>query len=227
MTSERSSEPRDDHVHETREAVARILDQWAMDFNGYNGLARSRRIDALDKADAILALLSPLQGGVVVPVEPTEAILRAMAVASAGGDAGEIAAFFVGDERSETVAVLTDIYRAMLSARPQPLQGVEGLGAIPEPARLDPQAATPTPHSDGVPRDAQGRDAYQIIALANRDALRRRRGAPDRSREPRQGPPEDMAVSRVLLAERPDFDPKEADRLAVKIVDVLFAEAEK
>lgn len=42
-------------------------------------------------------------------------------------------------------------------------------------------------------------------------------------REPLLGPPEDTAVSHVLLAERPDIDPREADRLAVLIVDALKA----
>ena len=45
--------------------------------------------------------------------------------------------------------------------------------------------------------------------------------AKDRSREPLLGPPSDMIVSRVLLAERTDIDPKEADRLAVLINDAL------
>ncbi len=45
----------------------------------------------------------------------------------------------------------------------------------------------------------------------------------DRSREPLLGPSADMAVSRVLLTERGDIDPTEADRLAVLINDALAA----
>jgi hypothetical protein len=65
--------------------------------------------------------------------------------------------------------------------------------------------------------------AHEVIAEANLHAMRLRAGVKDRSREPLLGPPDDMAVSRVLLAERPDFDPKEADRLAVKITDAIRA----
>lgn len=84
-------------------------------------------------------------------------------------------------------------------------------------------STTSTAEQVDAPRDEQGRDAYQIIADCNREAMMRRAGARDRSRDPLFGPPNDMAVSRVLLAERPDFDPEEADRLAVKINDALSA----
>jgi len=47
----------------------------------------------------------------------------------------------------------------------------------------------------------------------------------DRSRDPLLGPPEDMAVSRVLLAELADMSPTHADQLAVKINDALKAVA--
>lgn len=43
----------------------------------------------------------------------------------------------------------------------------------------------------------------------------------DRSRDPLLGPPADTIVSRVLLTERPDIDPREADRLSVLINDAL------
>jgi hypothetical protein len=100
--------------------------------------------------------------------------------------------------------------RLVLSAlkaaeRPQPVPGDgEGVKAADEPS------------GDGL-------DGYRAIAAANRYALNLRAGIPDRSREPGLGPPTDMAVSRVLLAERPDMDRKEADRLAVKVNDALAA----
>lgn len=48
----------------------------------------------------------------------------------------------------------------------------------------------------------------------------------DMSREPLLGPRSDMVVSRVLLEQRPDMDPKEADRLAVLINDALTSKRE-
>lgn len=75
----------------------------------------------------------------------------------------------------------------------------------------------------GVPRDEHGRDAYDIIRDCNHHAAMKRAGIKDRSREPLLGPPSDMAVSRVLLEQRPDLDATEADRLAVLVNDALAA----
>lgn len=74
------------------------------------------------------------------------------------------------------------------------------------------------PVREGLKELAPG---LQAIVEANRHIRESRAGIYER--KPRLGPPKDTAVSRVLLAERPDFDPVEADRLAVKIVDALDA----
>ena len=101
--------------------------------------------------------------------------------------------------------------------------------ASAEPAaRLGSSAKGPIPteQAEGpvvVPRDEQGRTAYDIIRESNHASMLIRSGAKDRSREPLLGPPSDMAVSRVILAERPDETPKTADLLAVKINDTLAA----
>ena len=74
-----------------------------------------------------------------------------------------------------------------------------------------------------VPRDEQGRTAYDIIRDANHASAMMRAGVKDRSREPLLGPPNDMTVSRIVLTERPEITPHDADILAVKINDALAA----
>lgn len=125
---------------------------------------------------------------VVVPREPTEAMLRAAKECARRG--GILAA---------------DYYRAMIAAAPQ--------------AQAD--AVDLREGVADVPRDEQGRTAYDIIRDANHTSAMMRAGIKDRSREPLLGPPNDMIVSRVILSERPEITAHDADLLAVKINDAL------
>jgi len=88
-----------------REQVARVIDAhaWSPDYIGTFEGRDKLQAEALAKADAIIALLIP-PGYVVVPVEPTEAMIEA------GLDVVE--EFWFSQPKS------ADIYRAMLSARP-------------------------------------------------------------------------------------------------------------
>ncbi len=46
-----------------REEVARVIEPWAMEFNGYNALAAYKKQEALKLADSILSLFSASLGG--------------------------------------------------------------------------------------------------------------------------------------------------------------------
>jgi len=89
----------------------------------------------------------------------------------------------------------------------------------------EPLTMTESQRSEGamvmVPRDEQGRTAYDIIRDSNRKSADLRAGIKDRSREPLLGPPDDMTVSRIILAERPEITAHDADLLAVKINEAL------